>query len=322
MKPAFASDEGNRFSSAISHKLNIFATSGFIIAILAALASSSKAILVKLLYAEIVISPINLLMLRLAISLPFFIYLLRFYPRTSFQKQTAKNQFKSMVLVIWLGFCGYYLASLTDFIGLQTISANLERLVLFTYPAIVLVIEAIILKRIPTRYSWMGIAISYLGVLIAFGYDVSQLTDSSDIVSGVCWVFLSGFSFALYYLGSGAAVKAFGARCFVGLAGISATFFTFIHYMQSEQTLLLSDLSLTSWINISLLALVCTILPSLLLAVAIQRIGASATARIGMVGPMITMLLGWWILGEVFSIYQLIGLVLVVVGISQVNRRN
>lgn len=316
----FAKNEtNNSIFSDLSFK-QLF-TNGYILAMLAALTASSKAIFVKLIYLDTPISPIALLTLRLLIALPFFIWL-AYLPK---QKSPIRPTYflqdidkKSLLLILWVGFCGYYFASLTDFIGLQYISAGLERLVLFTYPTMVLLIEIIYFKRRASNKTWLGVMLCYLGLIAALGHDI-QYQSSLNATLGVGWVLLSGLSFALYYLGAGRLIRLLGPARFTGLAGIAATLFTLVHFFISQDPLQFDKISNQSWFFIGMISLLCTLVPSWLTSNAINQLGASTTANIGTLGPVITIILGWSFLNELFSWLQLIGLFLVLFGIKQVK---
>ncbi len=296
---------------------------GFALAILAAVAASSKAVLVKLIYQETTLSPVELLTARLLTAAPIFA-VLAFWP---FKNRTNKITLESIdwrikALVLWLGFSGYYFASLTDFIGLTYISAGLERLVLFTYPTIVLLIDSVLNRKLPKRSTVYGVLACYAGLALAFSHDLKVSGDPVSTWKGVGWVALSGFSFALYYIGTNKAAFFLGAKRLTGYAGLIATLFTLCHFLASHQFSGLEQLSVYVWSLILVMAVVCTILPSLMLTVAIQKIGPSAAANIGALGPVLTILLAWALLNESLSLIQMVGLALVLYGIRAMKSRS
>ena len=296
---------------------------GFALAILAAVAASSKAVLVKLIYQETALSPVELLTARLLTAAPIFA-ILAFWP---FKNRTNKVTLETIdwrikALVLWLGFSGYYFASLTDFIGLTYISAGLERLVLFTYPTIVLLIDAVLNRALPKKSTVYGVMACYAGLALAFSHDLKVSGDPVSTWKGVGWVALSGFSFALYYIGTNKAAYFLGAKRLTGYAGLIATFFTLCHFLMSHNFSALSQLSAYVWSLVLIMAIVCTILPSLMLTVAIQKIGPSAAANIGALGPVLTILLAWALLNESLSLIQMAGLALVVYGIRAMKKRS
>lgn len=318
MKDTFAKNE-HYITSDIRHSwLQKLTQNGFLLASLAALTSSSKAIIVKLIYQDTAIEPLTLLTLRLLIAFPFFVWLALFFGKNA-QQSFKSIDFKTVLMIFWLGFTGYYFASLTDFIGLTYISAGLERLVLFTYPTLVLLIEACWKRKFPSLKVITGVFICYLGLIAAFSHDLANSANINNLWLGVFWIFLSGFSFALYYLGAGNIIQKLGSRRFTGLAGLAACLFTFLHFSLSSDFSVLFNLPLKTWYLAALMAILCTILPSLLIAAAIAKIGPSSTANIGVLGPVTTILLAWVILGEAMSVLQIIGLALVLYGVSRLK---
>jgi drug/metabolite transporter (DMT)-like permease len=73
------------------------------------------------------------------------------------------------------------------------------------------------------------------------------------------------------------------------------------------------------WLSL-LNAVACTALPVLLVMMAIERIGPGLTAQTGMIGPMSTLLMGVWILGEPFNAWVIAGTALVLSGVFWVTR--
>jgi len=298
-----------------------YSQNGFLLAILAAVAASSKAVLVKLIYQETTLSPLELLTARLLVAAPIFA-LLAFYPWRNRTNQASLPTFdwRIKALVVWLGFSGYYFASLTDFIGLSYISAGLERLVLFTYPTLVLLIDSVINRSLPKKKTIYGVLLCYAGLAFAFSHDLKISGDPRSTWIGVGWVALSGLSFALYYIGTNKAAFFLGAKRLTGYAGLIATACTLIHFMISSEFDALKGLSSYVWSLVLIMAIVCTILPSLLLTVAIRKIGPSTAANIGALGPVLTILLAWLLLNESLSIIQLSGMALVLIGIRAMKK--
>ena len=199
-----------------------------------------------------------------------------------------------------------------DFLGLAYISASLERLILYLNPTIVMLLGLVLFKRRTTRRQMLAMAISYSGVLLVFGHDVTLL--GKEAVWGALLVFLSAVSYALYLVYSGEMVKRVGSLRLVGLASTVACLCCLLQFV------LLRPLSAALvepeviWLSL-LNASVCTVLPVLLVMMAIERIGASMTAQTGMLGAMATILMSAVILGEPFTIWVAAGTALVIAGI-------
>ena len=275
------------------------------------MAFSGKAIIVKLGYRYGVDS-ITLLMLRMLFAMPFFLAFAWWAGRGK-----APLTRRDWVGVVGLGFSGYYLSSFLDFLGLQYISASFERLILYLNPTLVLVLGWILYKRKITYRQGVAMAVSYSGVLLVFGHEISLVGD--NVFLGATLVFLSAVTYAIYLTYSGQLVQRLGSLRLAGLATTVACFFCILQFV------LLMPLSALNVapevIGLSLLnATVCTVLPVLLVMMAIERIGPGLTSQIGMIGPMSTLTMGVFFLNEPFTIWILAGTALVLGGVFWITQ--
>ncbi len=288
---------------------------GSLFAVLSALGFSLKAIFVKLSYAASQVDAITLLAMRMGLSLPLFAWLVW----ASRGPANAPMTLADGVRVMLLGLFGYYLASLFDFYGLQYISAGLERLILFTYPTLVLVFQAIALRERPTLRTLAAMGLCYLGLGIAFVHDVGASGMGGQVMLGAAWVFASAVTYALYYSGTGMMLKRMSSMRLAGLAGSASSLMVLAHYLLTADTHLLWQLPSAVWVYAALMAVVSTVLPIYWVALAIQRMGATHTAAVGNLGPVLTVLASWAVLSEEVSLYQIIGLALVLFGVSRLK---
>ncbi|WP_312154093.1 DMT family transporter, partial [Pseudomonas sp.] len=268
--------------------------SGSLFAVLAALGFSFKAIFVKLAYAAGPVDAISLLAMRMAMALPLFVWLAWFSGRQSPTRLTPADGLR----VILLGLLGYYLSSLFDFYGLQYISAGLERLILFTYPTLVLIFQAIALRERPTTRTLAAMGLCYLGLGIAFVHDVSISGVGQQVILGSLWVFASAVTYALYYSGTGIVLKRMGSMRMAGLCGTASSLMVLAHYLLVADINQLWQLPAAVWLNAGLMAIFSTVLPIYWVALAIQRMGPTQTAAVGNLGPVLTVLASWAILSE------------------------
>ena len=288
---------------------------GSLYAVLAALGFSFKAIFVKLAYAAGPVDAISLLALRMALSLPLFAWLVWASRGQGGPPLSAGDGLR----VALLGLFGYYLASLFDFYGLQFISAGLERLILFTYPTLVLVIQAIVQRERPTLRTLAAMGLCYLGLGIAFVHDIASAGTGNQVLVGSLWVFASAVTYALYYSGTGMMLKRMNSMRLAGLCGSASSLMVLAHYLLVADVAPLLQLPSAVWLNAALMALFSTVLPIYWVALAIQRMGPTHTAAVGNLGPVLTMLASWLILSEAVSLYQVAGLVLVLFGVSRLK---
>ena len=279
---------------------------GLAMAVIGTLAFSGKAIIVKLAY-RYGVDAVTLIMFRMLFALPVFVAMAWWASRG----QAALSR-RDWVGVCLLGFSGYYLASFLDFAGLAYISASLERLILYLNPTVVMLLGLVLFKRRTSRKQLLGMAISYCGVVLVFGHEITL--GGKDAVLGAVLVFLSAVSYALYLVYSGEMVKRMGSLRLVGLASTVACLCCLLQFVLLRP--LAAALVAPEVIWLSLLnASVCTVLPVLMIMMAIERIGASMTAQTGMLGAMSTILMGIVILGEPFTLWVAAGTLLVIAGI-------
>lgn len=283
---------------------------GFMLAIGGALLFSVRPILVKFAYQD-GIDSVSLLALRMLFSLPFYAVLFIYFLRDAERRKKLHPRLILFTAVI--GLCGYYAASLLDLIGLQYISAQLERLLLFTYPTLVVIFGALFFRKRITGTIVLALAFSYGGIASIFLHDF-QL-HGSNIIKGSIFVGLSTVVFALYVLFGKQIITQVGSRMFTCIAMIAASIGIFVHFMITNE---LSDLVTTNKVYLLCLAIAifCTIIPSFCISEAIARIGPDRTSITGTIGPVFTAFFAVSLLDEVFSIYHALGMVLVIIGVT------
>ena len=295
---------------------NIFSSrqkiAGIIFAFVAAIGFSAKAIMVKLAYIDAV-DAITLLALRLAFSLPFFLIVAAM---ANWNKRSQALTAKDKLAVVGLGLIGYYLASYLDFLGLQYISAGLERLILFLYPTMAVLISALIFKYRIGRTAMFALLISYAGIALVFLHDMHVL--QHDALSGSVLVFVSALAYAVYLVGAGHTIARIGATRFTAYV---MTVACVACLMQFAFTHSVTDLNLPSRVyGLSIaMAVFSTVLPAFLLAASMRRIGSMHTSMIGSIGPVSTIFLAYIFLGERLSLVQIIGSILVLAGVLMIS---
>jgi len=293
------------------------AWAGPLFAVLGVLGFSVKAILIKLAYAWHPIDAVTLLALRMLFSVPFFVAMAWWASRSRTTRPLTRADWKSLVL---LGFVGYYLASLLDFMGLAYITAALERLVLFTYPTMVVLLSALILGKPITRRAALASLLSYAGIVLVFLHDLQVGGDASALWTGAALVFASSVLYALYLVGAGGLIARIGSMRFISWAMLSSAAFVLLQFVATRDLALLRVPPSIYGISLAM-AVFCTVLPTWLIAEAIRRIGANASSLIGSLGPLFTIGLGAVILGEPMHWIQLAGAALVLTGVTLVTLR-
>lgn len=287
-------------------------------AVIGILGFSFKAILIKLAYSWAPIDPITLLTLRMIYSVPFFALMAWWATRSPDAKPMRRPDW---LAILWLGFIGYYLASLLDFIGLQYITASLERLVLFLNPTMVVLLSmALFRQRIGGR-TWLALVLSYAGILLVVEHDLRFVGDIQGFWLGAALVFAAAFCYALYLLGAGPVIARLGSLRFIPWAMLTSAVFVIVQFLLTRPLAALGAPASIQFLSL-VMALFSTVLPTFLVAEAIKRIGANRTSIIGSLGPLFTIWLGWWMLGEVVHWTQLIGAALVLSGVTLVTTKS
>ncbi|MEI7430879.1 MAG: DMT family transporter [Betaproteobacteria bacterium] len=290
---------------------------GVALAILAAFGFSFKAIFVKLAYAipqAVPVDAVTLLSLRMVFALPFFLWI-------GFQsgRDAAPLTRRDWLMLGALGLLGYYGASILDFLGLQYISAGLERLILFTYPTLTVLIGVLFMGKALERREVWSLLLSYAGIGLAFAHDLQIAGEMRTVLIGAAFVFGSSLSYAFYQAGSEAVIKRLGASRFTALALLVSTLATQIHFFIAQPfSALIQPLPVYAY-GIGM-ALFSTVLPVFWQSAAIRHIGSAKAAMIGTLGPILTIFFGWWLLGESISLEQMLGACLVLAGVLLVSR--
>jgi len=293
---------------------------GCLFVLLAAFGFSAKSILVKLAYG---VSPeldaITLMLLRMTISLPFFLVVALLSARKS--AQTSTNQYlnrQDKLMILGLGVVGYYLSSLLDFEGLTYISAGLERLILFLYPTFVVLLTAGLQRRVINRYQGLALLFSYGGMILVFVDNLMQSV-STNLLLGSVFVAGSALTFSVFMIGSGQAIKRIGSTRFTAYSMTVACLVTGLHFLVRHGVYPL-NLPLNVYGLAAIMAIFSTVLPAFLMNAGIQRIGAGSASIISSAGPVITLALAFFLLDESLTIIQLAGTMLTLIGVYVVTQ--
>ncbi len=288
---------------------------GYVYAILGAIAFSGKGILIKLSYVYKV-DAMTLIMYRMLFSLPLFLSMAIYAERRA--RRTGHGlTFQDVLGVMGLGFIGYYLSSYLDFLGLQYVSVSLERLILYLNPTMVLLLGWMLYKRKVPFKRFIAMGVSYSGVLLVFGFEM--LSAGPDVVKGSVLVFLSALTYACYLVFSEHMLKRMDSLRLVGWASTVACICCIVQFF------LLRPIEMmqvdTAVLGYSLAnALLCTVAPILFVMRAIERLGPSLASQIGMIGPMSTVLMGYWFLNEPIQAVIGLGTLLVMGGVFMVSK--
>jgi drug/metabolite transporter (DMT)-like permease len=207
---------------------------------------------------------------------------------------------------------GYYLSSFLDFLGLQYISAGLERLILFLYPTLTVLLSAWLYRRAIGRRIILALVLSYAGIALVFLHDVG--VKEGGIVLGSALVFASTLSYAIYLVGAGHAIARIGTLRFTAYASLVASAACVLQFLVMRPLSAL-ELPLRVYELSIAMAIFSTVLPVFLLSFAIKRIGSGSASLIGTVGPVSTIYMAYLFLGESIGVLQIAGSALVLGGV-------
>ena len=289
-------------SAAHHHKRYLY---GILMAGIGAMLFSGKAVLVKLAFSYGATAE-TLLALRMLIALPMFWSI---YWWESRRKAMSPITWLDRGKLFFLGFLGYFLSSYVDFLGLQYISVGLERIVLYLTPTIVLLISYFVLQKSISRMQWYALVVGYLGVMIVFIQDASSTGLHAWL--GMLLVFGSACSYAMYMIGSGEMVKRIGSVRLVVYASSASAVLSIIQSTLYNPGAIFNQATEIYWLSL-LNAGLCTVIPMLLIMIAINRIGSPLVAQAGILGPVSTIFLGYFILSEPITWMQIGGMALVI----------
>lgn len=290
---------------------------GFLLAGGGSVLFSAKAIVAKLTYAYGV-DALTVIGFRMLLSLPVFLAIALWQAYRAHQGKQPKLTLKQRWQLVFLGFIGYYLASLLDFLGLQYITASLERLILFLSPTFVLLFSAVFLKKTILAKQWLALALAYFGVSLVFIQDLSL--DGDGVLLGAAFVLGSALSYAVYLIGSGELLKQIGSTRLVAYAMSTSAVYTLLHFFVVQgwqglvQPLPVYGLSVIH-------AVFNTVAPTFMIMWAVERIGAPMTAQLGLLGPVSILFLANWFLGEPITGLQMLGTLLVLTGAMVLGKR-
>jgi len=290
---------------------------GALLVFIGAVCFSAKAVMVKLTYTHAV-DAITVLTLRMLFSLPFYIVIL-FWNRRKLMESRAMLTNKDWINLVIMGVVGYYLASIFDFIGLEYVTAGLERLILFIYPTIVVILSALFLKKKIGKTEYIALGLTYFGVLVVFLDDAVVV--QKNVVLGSLFIFGSALTYAFYLVGTGQLTPKLGSVNYTALSMIISSLAVFIHYLcvggkipklfENKDVLILT-------VN---MAVFSTVIPSFLITEGIRLMGSGRASIVASIGPVSTILLAYIFLGESFGWIQFAGTVLVLSGVLIVSFR-
>lgn len=282
---------------------------------------STKGILIKLAFAQGV-SVEATLALRMMMALPIYLAILAILLLRHAKLRRALTPAR-LLGAMGVGVLGYYLSSYLDFAGLNFVSAQYERLVLFTYPFFVLLFGVWFFGD---RMNWTlvpAMLVSYGGVLIIFAWNLTVEPDG--LVIGTLFVLGSALTFAFYQHLAKRQMLVLGTMVFTCVGMSTAACFAIVQSLVVDGPSTYAGFNGQVWLIGLMLGIFGTVLPSFLLNGGIARIGARATSSTASFGPIATIVLAVIVLGEAFTWIHALGTALVLLGswlFAHIERRS
>jgi drug/metabolite transporter (DMT)-like permease len=288
---------------------------GYLFALVGALLFSTKAIIIKLAYADTAtpVDAITLLALRMMMALPIYLVIGGLAVRERKRSGEPLPPRGAVIKALFVGLLGYWFASYTDFAGLQYISAQFERLILFTYPLFVVLLGALFFGQKIQLRAVLAILVSYIGLAVIFSEKLGE--GGNDVALGAALILAAAIAFALYQLLAKPLIARIGPALFTCVAMSGAAIGALVQFFLTHSV---ADLAVGQRVLVLslMIAVGATVLPSFFLNAALHRISAQANATIGTLSPVMTIALAVVILGEPLTLVDVIGTVLVLAGVG------
>ncbi|MGG9963353.1 DMT family transporter [Ferruginibacter sp. SUN106] len=293
---------------------------GFVVTFIGAILFSTKAVIVKKAFADIKVDALSLLAVRMICAVPFYL-VIAFYKTN--QGDNKKLTPKQWWFLLVLGLSGYYISSFLDFVGLQYISAGLERLILFLYPTITMLITTLFFKQKVSTIQRMALLLTYFGTAIAFYGELKLDTGNANFYYGSLLIFLCAITYGFFVAGSGQLIPQIGPAKFTAYAMTVAASAVLLHFVINGNFTVIESGSTKFWLYGILLAIVATVIPSFLISAGLKKMGSNNVAIVSSIGPVSTIIQAHFILGEQIFTAQIVGTVLVIAGVVMIGwKRN
>ena len=285
---------------------------GLLLAIGGVVCFSLRPIFIKLAYAWVT-DPITLLALRMVFSVPFFIAAALWVRSATGHRPLAGRE---LAAVVELGILSYYGASFLDFLALQYIPAGLGRLLLFTYPTIVVILSAVLLRKGVTGREVAALVLTYAGLLLVFAQSLEE--EQKNFWLGAGFAFASSICYAVYLVAGAEVISRVGSVRFTAYAMSAASVACILQFLLLRPLSAL-DVPAPVYGYAIAMAVLSTALPVFMTSEALRRVGANTVAIIGALGPVTTIVFGWLGLEETMTPLQLAGAALVLVGVVVIS---
>ena len=211
------------------------------------------------------------------------------------------------------GITCYYVGAMVDFWALELIDASVERVLLFSYPALVVLISSCMRRQAPERRIVLALLVTYAGIFLAMGG--MDLTELRANLFGASLVLIAAFTTAIYFLIGERYVRQLGSTRFAAVGMSASAMVLAVHFALFRSFDEVTALGAHEWLLLGVLAVACMFLPGLMQAEGVHRVGAQRAAIGSTVGPPTTIVLAALFLGERLNTWQLLGSAMIVASV-------
>ena len=213
--------------------------------------------------------------IRSVLAVPGFALLAWLYRNNISSSADRITHRKDLLIAAGVGLLCYYLGALANFYALTIVAASVERPLLFAYPIFVVLITTVMHRRAPSAPVVLALLLTTTGVTLVTGALSASLT--AEQWAGMGWIAFCSLTIAVYFLVSADLTQRLGSSFFTFIAMASAAVGFFGHYQIASgwQNI---DLSGSAWLTLVTLIVFSTVLPLLLMAEGVRRVGASRAA--------------------------------------------
>ena len=249
-----------------------------------------------------------LVMVRAVLAMPLFAWIgLR---AGDAGRESRPVPVRAIIAAVIAGIVCYYVGAMVDFWALTLIDASIERVLLFSYPALVVLISSIMRRRAPERRVVIAMAVTYVGIFFAMGG--VDLTELRQNLFGAGLTLIAAFTTAIYFLIGERYIHELGSKRYAAIGMSSAAVVLTIHFALFRSVHELAALALHDWLLLGVLAVACMFLPGLMQAEGVRIVGAQRAAIGSTIGPPTTIVLAALFLGERLNASQLLGSAMIV----------
>lgn len=216
------------------------------------------------------------------------------------------------------GIVCYYVGASMNFYALTLIDASVERAILYSYPAMVVLVAWWMSRVRPGNLTLYAVVGTFAGIVLVVGVLRPGLAPQNLL--GVTFVLLCSMTIVFYYLMSGHLTRSLGSAQFTAVAMTVAGMALALHYQMRHGWENLAMDATSFWLMLALVVF-ATVLPLVLVAEGLRRVGAQRAAIASTSGPPAAALMAAVLLGEQVRVDQWLGILLIIGSIAMLERR-